>query len=304
MVTPKTEVNIGTLRLKNPVIVASGTFGFAEEFRDIVDINRLGAIITKSITLKPREGNPPPRIVETSSGILNSIGLQNDGIEAFVKDRLPLLKKIKTALVVSIAGGSLDEYKELARRLDKIDIIDAIEINISCPNVKDGLEFSAQPRSTYEVVSSIRKSTGKVLITKLSPNAWDIVEIAKAAEEAGTDSVSLVNTFTGMAVDIETRMPKLRNIVGGLSGPAIKPIALRMVWQVAKKVSIPVIGIGGIMDYKDALEFIIAGAVAVEVGTANFVNPRASVEIIDGIENYMSENNIEDMRGLIGCLKA
>lgn len=303
MVKPDLKVKIGKLELKNPAMTASGTFGFAEEFKEVVDINRLGAIITKSITLKPREGNPPPRIVETSSGILNSIGLQNDGIEEFVKDKLPLLKRIKTAVIVSIAGESLVEYEALTKRLDKIDRIDAIEINISCPNVKGGLEFSAEPRSTFEVVGLARKNTNKTLITKLSPNVKDIGEIAKAAEEAGTDAVSLVNTFSGMAIDIETKMPRLGNVVGGLSGPAIKPIALRMVWEVAKRVKVPVIGIGGIMDYNDALEFIIAGASAVEVGTASFVNPKATIEIIDGIESYMSKNRIKNMKGLIGCLK-
>lgn len=303
MVKPDLKVKIGKLELKNPVMTASGTFGFAEEFKDVVDINRLGAIITKSITLKPREGNPPPRIVETSSGILNSIGLQNDGIEGFVKNRLPLLKRIKTAVIVSIAGERLTEYEELTKRLDKIDRIDAIEINISCPNVKGGLEFSAEPRSTFEVISLARKNTNKTLITKLSPNVKDIGEIAKAAEEAGTDAVSLVNTFSGMAIDIETKMPRLGTVVGGLSGPAIKPMALRMVWEVAKRVKVPVIGIGGIMDYKDALEFIISGASAVEVGTASFVNPKATIEIIDGIESYMSKNKIKHIKELVGCLK-
>ncbi len=303
MVKPDLKVKIGKLELKNPVITASGTFGFGEEFKDVVNINRLGAIITKSITLKPREGNPPPRIVETSSGILNSIGLQNDGIEGFVKNKLPLLKRIKTAVIVSIAGESLVEYAELTKRSDKIDRIDAIEINISCPNVKGGLEFSAEPRSTFEVVNLVRRNTNKTLIAKLSPNVKDIGEIAKAAEEAGTDAVSLVNTFSGMAIDIETKMPRLGNVVGGLSGPAIKPMALRMVWETAKQIRIPVIGIGGIMDYKDALEFIIAGASAIEVGTASFINPKATIEIIDGIESYMSRNKIKNMRELSGCLK-
>ncbi|KPK42287.1 MAG: hypothetical protein AMJ78_02995 [Omnitrophica WOR_2 bacterium SM23_29] len=303
MVKPDLKVRIGRLKLKNPVMAASGTFGFGEEFKDFVNINKLGAIITKSITLKPREGNPPPRIVETASGILNSIGLQNDGIENFLKEKVPLLRKAKTVIVVSIAGESFNEYKELTRRLDKIDMVDAIEINISCPNVKGGLEFAVEPNSTFDVVTLVRRNTGKVLITKLSPNVKDMGEIAKAAEEAGTDSVSLVNTFTGIAVDIQTKTSKLGNVVGGLSGPAIKPIALRMVWEVTRQVKIPVIGMGGVMDYKDALEFIIAGASAVQVGTASFVNPKATIEIIDGIERYMSKNKIKDMKGLIGCLR-
>ncbi len=303
MVKPDLKVRIGKLELKNPVMAASGTFGSGEEFKDFVNINKLGAIITKSITLNQREGNPPPRIVETSSGILNSIGLQNDGIEGFIKNNLPFLRRVKTVVIVSIAGQSFNEYKELVRRLDKIERIDAIEINISCPNVRGGLEFAVEPSSTFEVVSLTRKNTRKTLITKLSPNVKDIGEIAKAAEEAGTDSVSLVNTFTGMAIDIETKAPKLGNLVGGLSGPAIKPIALHMVWEVARQVKIPVIGMGGIMNYKDALEFIIAGASAVQIGTANFVNPKAMIEIINGIEKYMNANKIKNMKELIGCLK-
>ncbi|MFH1778915.1 MAG: dihydroorotate dehydrogenase [Candidatus Omnitrophota bacterium] len=303
MVKADLKVRIGKLELKNPVMAASGTFGSGEEFKDFVNINKLGAIITKSITLNQREGNPPPRIVETSSGILNSIGLQNDGIEGFIKNNLPFLRRVKTVVIVSIAGQSFNEYKELARRLDKIERIDGVEINISCPNVRGGLEFAVEPSSTFEVVSLTRKNTRKTLIAKLSPNVKDIGEIAKAAEEAGADSVSLINTFTGMAVDIETKAPKLGNLVGGLSGPAIKPIALHMVWEVARQVKIPVIGIGGIMNYKDALEFIIVGASAIQVGTANFVNPKATIEIIDGIENYMGKNRIKNIKELVGCLK-
>jgi len=303
MVKQDLKVKIGKLELKNPVIAASGTYGFGEEFKDFVDISKLGAIITKTITLNPSEGNPPPRIVETSSGILNSIGLQNDGLEGFLKDKLPILRKAKTVIILSIAGESPGEYGKLVKRLDKIDKIDGIEINISCPNVKGGLDFSAEPSSTFDVVNSTRRNTSKTLITKLSPNVKDISEIAKAAEAAGSDSVSLVNTFTGMAIDIETKTPKLGNVVGGLSGPAIKPIALRMVWEVSRKIKIPVIGVGGIMDYTDALEFIIAGASAVQIGTANFVNPKTTIEILNGIEKYMRKNKIKNMRGLIGCLK-
>ncbi|KPK38448.1 MAG: hypothetical protein AMJ78_10000 [Omnitrophica WOR_2 bacterium SM23_29] len=303
MVKQDLKVKIGKLELKNPVIAASGTYGFGEEFKDFVDISKLGAIITKTITLNPSEGNPPPRIVETSSGILNSIGLQNDGLEGFLKDKLPILRKAKTVIILSIAGESPGEYGKLVKRLDKIDKIDGIEINISCPNVKGGLDFSAEPSSTFDVVNLTRRNTSKTLITKLSPNVKDISEIAKAAEAAGSDSVSLVNTFTGMAIDIETKTPKLGNVVGGLSGPAIKPIALRMVWEVSRKIKIPVIGVGGIMDYTDALEFIIAGASAVQIGTANFVNPKTTIEILNGIEKYMRKNKIKNMRGLIGCLK-
>ena len=303
MVKLNLKVKIGSLELKNPVMVASGTFGSGEEYGNLVDLNKLGAIVTKSITLRPRKGNPPPRLVETPSGILNSIGLQNDGIETFIKDKIPFLNKVKTAVIVSIAAHSINDYAEIAGRLNKIKRVDALEINISCPNVRGGLEFSKEPDSASAVVAAVKNRTSKPIITKLSPNVKDISEIAMAVQEAGSDAVSLVNTFTGMAVDIETKMPVLGNVVGGLSGPAIKPIALHMVWETARRVRIPVIGIGGIMDYRDALEFIIAGASAVQIGTANFVNPKAAVEIIAGIEGYMRRNKIANMKELIGCLK-
>ncbi|MFA5335417.1 MAG: dihydroorotate dehydrogenase [Candidatus Omnitrophota bacterium] len=304
MVKPDLKVRIGALELKNPVTMASGTFGSSgEEYKGLIDINRLGAIVTKSITLKAREGNPPPRLVETSSGMLNSIGIQNDGVDSFIKDKLPFLEKLRTAVIVSIAGHCVEDYVRLAAKLDKVKRVDAIEINISCPNVRGGLEFSKEPDSAAGVVEAVRKSTRKPVITKLSPNVKDISEIALAAQKAGTDAVSLVNTFTGMAIDIDSRMPVLGNVVGGLSGPAIKPIALRMVWETSKKVKVPIIGIGGIMDYKDALEFIIAGASAVQVGTANFVNPSAAIEIIDGIEKYMRGKKIKKIKELTGCLK-
>lgn len=303
MVRPNLKIKIGGLELKNPVTVASGTFGSGEEYKDLIDLNKIGAIVTKSITLKPRQGNPPPRVVETPSGILNSIGLQNDGIDAFIEDKLPFLDKIKTVVIVSIAAHSVEDYAGIARRLDKIKRVDAIEINISCPNVKGGLEFSREANSAAAVVGKVRAASKKPLITKLSPNVKDITEIAMAAEEAGSDAVSLVNTFTGMAVDVETRRPALGNIVGGLSGPAIRPIALRMVWETARKVRIPVIGMGGIMDYEDALGFIMAGAAAVQVGTANFVNPKAAVEIIGGIERYMRQEKIKNIKDLTGCLR-
>ena len=303
MVKPNLKVKIGGLELKNPVTVASGTFGSGEEYKKLVDLNKLGAIVTKSVTLKPREGNPPPRVVETPSGMLNSIGLQNDGIDAFIKDKIPFLNKVKTAVIVSIAAHRIEDYAAIARKLDKIKGVDAIEINISCPNVKGGLEFAREPDSAAAVVRAVRAVSKKPLITKLSPNVKDITEIAMAAEEAGSDAVSLVNTFTGMAIDIGAKRPILGNIVGGLSGPAIKPIALRMVWETAKKVKIPVIGMGGIMDHEDALEFIIAGASAIQVGTANFVNPGAAVEIIGGIERYMRQEKIKNIKELTGCLK-
>ncbi|MFA5147734.1 MAG: dihydroorotate dehydrogenase [Candidatus Omnitrophota bacterium] len=304
MVKPDLKVRIGTLELKNPVTMASGTFGSSgEEYKSLIDLSRLGAIVTKSITLRAREGNPPPRLVETPSGMLNSIGIQNDGVDSFIKDKLPSLGKLRTAVIVSIAGHCVEDYAALAAKLDKVKRVDALEINISCPNVKGGLEFSREPGSASGVVAAVRRSTGKPIITKLSPNVKDICEVALAAQEAGTDAVSLVNTFTGMAIDIDSRMPVLGNVVGGLSGPAIKPIALRMVWETSRKVRIPVIGIGGIMDYKDALEFIIAGASAVQVGTATFVNPAAAMEIIGGIEKYVRGKKIKNIRELTGCLK-
>lgn len=315
-------VKIGKIHLKNPVMTASGTFGCGEEYAEFFDLNRLGGIITKTITLNGGAGNPPPRIVETPSGILNSIGLQNDGVEAFVREKSLFLRKLKTSVIVSIAGHSAHDYGELARRLDGLNFISGLEINVSCPNVQGGLEFSAKPASLFKVVSEVRNNTEKTLIAKLSPNAGDITEVAKAAEDAGADAVSLVNTFKGMAVDIEkqlearrlkiegralspsSQLPTPRHyFLGGLSGPAIKPIALRMVWEVFNKVKIPVIGIGGIISYKDALEFIIAGAGAVQIGTANFLNPNSPVEIITGIEEYARRNNIKDIKELIGCLK-
>ena len=303
MVKTNLEVNIGKLRLKNPVIAASGTFGYAEEYKDLVDINKIGAIITKSITLKPRKGNPPPRVIETPQGMLNAIGLQNEGVENFIAEKLLVLKKLKTAKIVSIAGEAIEEFGLLAQRLDKIEDIDAIEVNISCPNIKYGERlFSQEPQATYDVTKKVREATGKVIIVKLSPNVTDIAEIAKAAENAGADAISAVNTFTAMAVDIKTKKPLLANITGGLSGPAIKPIALRMVREIVKKVNIPVIGMGGIMNADDAIEFLLCGAKAVEIGTANFVNPKATVETIKGIENYLKNNKISDINKIIGAI--
>ncbi|MDP8229512.1 MAG: dihydroorotate dehydrogenase [Candidatus Gorgyraea atricola] len=307
------EIKIGKLKLKNPVMVASGTFGYAKEFEELVDLKKLGAIVTKTITLKPRDGNPMPRVCETASGMLNAIGLQNEGVENFIDEKLPYLAKIGVPIIVSISG----DFVKLAKRLDKEEAVDGIELNISCPNVKGqgtpcenqrfrtgqardpireskisygagkGQGLVAQcPESTYDVVKSVRKVTDKTLITKLSPNVTDIVEIAKAACKGGTDAVSLVNTFLAMAIDIETEKPKLGNITGGLSGPAIKPIALRMVWEVAKNINKPVIGMGGIMTSEDAIEFLLAGAKAVQIGTANFVDPSVCEKIIKGIEAW------------------
>lgn len=298
------SVKIGKLKLKNPVMAASGTFG--PEYGGLTDINSLSAYITKTITLEPRRGNPPPRVAETASGMLNSIGLENKGVEDFIKNKLPLLKKIRAPIIVSIAGEYDSELKELARRLDKIKRVEALEINLSCPNIKHGNRqgLIAQDKiATYEAVKAVRNTTGLTLIVKLSPNVTDITDIAKAAEKAGADALSLVNTFIGMAVDIETKKPKLGNITGGLSGPAIKPLALKFVRDAYKCVKIPVIGIGGIMDYKDAIEFILCGATAVQVGTANFVNPNTAKEIVKGIKKYLAVNKINDVSQIKGMLK-
>jgi len=301
---PQMRVDIGGIEIKNPVMTASGTFGYASEFEDLVDLNRLGAIVVKGLSLEPSRGNPPPRIVETPCGMLNAIGLENVGLAAFVKEKLPFLRRLDTPIFVNVYGKSTKEYAELAARLEDIDGVSGIEVNISCPNVKSGgMAFGAYPESAAEVVRAIRKQTTKPMMVKLSPNVTDITEIAKNVEAEGADSISLINTITGMAIDIETRRPKIANITGGLSGPAIKPVALRMVWQVVQTVNIPVVGIGGIMTAKDALEFLIAGAVAVQIGTANFINPHATTDVIDGIETFLMERNISDISDIIATLK-
>ncbi len=301
---PDLEVRIaGGLTLKNPVMTASGTFGYAGEFVDLMDLNRLGAIVVKGLSLEPSPGNPPPRIAETPCGMLNAIGLENVGIEAFISNKLPFLKTLSAPVILNIYGKSIEEYAQLAKRIEDVEGIAAIEVNISCPNVKSGgIAFGVDPLSAFEVISAVRKQTLKTLIAKLSPNVTDITLIARSAVDAGADCLSLINTLTGMAIDIETRRPKLANITGGLSGPAIKPVALRMVWQVAGAVSVPIIGIGGIMNASDAIEFLIAGASAVQVGTANFVNPRATMDIIDGIEEFLIRYNIEKISDIIGTL--
>jgi dihydroorotate dehydrogenase (NAD+) catalytic subunit len=285
-------------------MTASGTFGYAREFEGLVDLNRLGAIIVKGLSLQPTKGNPPPRIVETPCGMLNAIGLENVGVEAFKKHKLPFLKTLSPPIFVNIYGTSIEEYAELAGRLEQLKAISGVEINISCPNVKaGGLAFGAEPQSAFKVVKAVREKTTKHLIVKLSPNVTDITVIGRAAEAAGADSLSLINTITGMAIDLETRRPKIANITGGLSGPAIKPVALRMVWQVAQATQIPVIGIGGIMTAEDALEFLIAGAAAVQIGTANFVKPHATTDIIDGIEMFLAQRNIARVADIIGTLQ-
>ena len=301
---PNTRIDIGGLKLKNPVMTASGTFGYGREFADLIDLNRLGAIIVKGLSLEPSKGNPPLRIVETRCGMLNAIGLENVGLEAFVKEKIPFLQKLTTPTLVNIYGKTKEEYAELAARLEDIEAISGIEVNISCPNVKaGGAAFGAYPQTAAEVVKAVRSKTTRLLVVKLSPNVTDVVGIARSVEAAGADSISLINTITGMAIDLETRRPKLANITGGLSGPAIKPIALRMVWQVAQSVKIPVIGVGGIMNAKDALEFLIAGAAAVQIGTANFINPRATLDVIEGIESYLIEKEIPDISDIIGSLE-
>lgn len=296
-------VYIGKLRLKNPVMTASGTFGYGLEYSEFLDLNRLGAVVVKGLSLAPKEGNPPPRIVETTAGMLNAIGLQNIGIENFITKKLPLLKKFDTAIIVNFFGDSVKEYVTAAERLDSAEGVHALEMNISCPNKQAGWSvFGTDPKVTFEVVSSVRKATGLPLIVKLSPNVTDIKIMAKAAEDAGADAISLINTITGMAVDIRTRKPRLANITGGLSGPAIKPIALKMVLEAYKTVAVPIIGMGGIMNETDAIEFLLAGATAVAVGTANFINPRATIDIIEGIETYMKDNNINSVGELTGGL--
>ncbi|MDY6790324.1 MAG: dihydroorotate dehydrogenase [Thermodesulfobacteriota bacterium] len=301
---PDLTTDIGGIELKNPVMTASGTFGYAAEFEALVDLNRLGGIIVKGLSLEPSMGNKPPRIVETACGMLNAIGLENVGIEAFVKEKLPYLKKLTTPVFTNIYGENIGDYARLAARIDELYEIAGIEVNISCPNVKaGGIAFGVVPETAAEVVGAVRKNTSKPLIVKLSPNVTDITQIAKAVEGAGADSLSLVNTITGMSIDIETRRSKLANITGGLSGPAIKPVALRMVWQVVQGVKIPVIGVGGIACAEDALEFLIAGAVAVQVGTANFVNPHATVDIIEGIEGFLIERKIKSIKDIIGTIE-
>jgi len=308
---PDISVKIGKLRLNNPVMVASGTFGYAEEFGEFMDLEKLGAIVTKTITLEPRQGNPMPRTCETPAGMLNSIGLENPGLEGFIKKRLPYLKKPGIPVIVSIAAESdPEEFVIMAKKLDKIKEVAAIELNISCPNVKHGRRLAAgtalisqDAQATGEIVRKTRKATGKTLITKLSPNVVSIAEIALAAQAAGSEAISLINTLTGMSIDVDTRRPKIAMVTAGLSGPAIRPVAVRMVWEVYQKIGIPIIGMGGIMDTRSALEFFVAGATSVSVGTANFINPSVSIEIISGIEKYCRDNKINSIKELTGSLK-
>ncbi len=298
------SVEIGRLRLRNPVMTASGTFGYGEEYGPYVDLSRLGAIVVKGLSLKPRMGNPPPRIVETPCGMLNAVGLQNVGVDAFIRENLPFLTQFDLPVIANIFGESVEEYVKVAEILSQASGVHALEVNISCPNVKKGgIAFGANPDMAADVTRRVKASTDLPVIVKLTPNVTDIAEIAESVETAGADAISLINTITGMSVDIERRVPHLRNITGGLSGPAIKPVALRMVWQVIQRVSVPVIGLGGIMTARDALEFLIVGARAVQVGTAHFIHPHAAIDILKGIEDYLEQHQFDDINQLIGTLK-
>jgi dihydroorotate dehydrogenase (NAD+) catalytic subunit len=301
---PDLRVRIGSLELQNPVMTASGTFGYAREFSNLVNLYRLGGVIVKGISLFPRQGNPPPRIVETSCGMLNAIGLENVGVDRFITEKMPYLQGINTPVVVNILGDSVEEYKQITEKLAVVPGVSAIEVNISCPNVKKGgVAFGSDPEMAATVTRAVSENTDLPIIVKLSPNVTDITQIAQAVEQGGADSISLINTLVGMAIDLKTRRPRLANIFGGLSGPAIKPVALRLVYQVARSVSLPVIGIGGIGSTEDALEFILAGATAIQVGTANFINPKISEEIVEGISAYVVQEKLRSIREVIGALE-
>jgi len=300
---PSLAVEVAGLKLKNPVMPASGTFGYGEEYAPYFDLNHLGAIVTKGLSLGPKAGNPTPRIAETTSGMLNAIGLQNVGIDAFVNAKTPFYSGLDTPVIANFFGNTLEEYGEVAQKLNDVACVDAVELNISCPNVKQGgIVFGTDPAAAAQVVTLVRKALNKPLIVKLTPNVTDITVIARAVEEAGADAISCINTLTGMAIDVKTRKPKIANRTGGLSGPAIRPVAVRMVHQVVQAVQIPVIGIGGIMTAADALEFLIVGARAVQVGTANFIDPQAMLNVIAGLEAFLVEEGLSDINEVIGSL--
>lgn len=300
----KLDVNIGSLRLKNPVMTASGTFGYGLEFADFMPLNELGGIIVKGTTLHPREGNDYPRMAETAQGMLNCVGLQNKGVDYFCKSIYPQIADIDTAMIVNVSGSSIEDYSECAARINELEKIPAIELNISCPNVRQGgMAFGVTAEGAASVVRAVRKSYKKTLIVKLSPNVTDISEIARAVEAEGADSVSLINTLMGMSIDIERRCSRLSIGTGGLSGPAVKPVAVRMVWQVAKAVSIPVIGLGGISSAADAIEFFMVGSSAIEIGTANFLDPAISLKIRDGIDEWLDIHGCQDIHEIIGCVR-
>ena len=297
------SVNIGNLKLSNPVMTASGTFGYGKEFEDFVDLEKIGGIIVKGTTLHRREGNPYPRMAETPMGMLNAVGLQNKGVDYFISEIYPQIKDIRTNMIVNVSGSAIEDYVQTAEKLNALDAIPAIELNISCPNVKQGgMAFGVTAKGASEVVKAVREVYKKTLIVKLSPNVTDITEIARAVEGAGADSVSLINTLLGMAIDAEKRRPVLSTITGGMSGAAVKPIALRMVWQVSKAVNIPVVGLGGIMNWKDAVEFLLAGATAVQIGTANFIDPAITVKVAEGIDDYLNRHGFTSVKDIIGGL--
>lgn len=298
------SVEIGKLKLKNPIMTASGTFGYGEEFADFIDLNRLGGIIVKGTTLHHREGNPYPRMAETPSGMLNAVGLQNKGVDYFIEHIYPRIKDLDTRVIVNVSGSCIDDYVAVCEKLNPLDKVAAVEINISCPNVKQGgMGFGTTCSGAESVTSAVRKAYDGTMIVKLTPNVTDITEIARAVEAAGADAVSLTNTFLGMAIDVERRKPMLSTITGGLSGPCIRPIAVRMVWQVANAVKVPVVGLGGIASGRDAIEFLLAGATAVQIGTANFVDPQVTVKAIDYIEDYLKRHQIASVRELIGGME-
>lgn len=301
---PNLAVNLGGgLVLKNPVVAASGTFGYGEEYAQVLDLNRLGAIAVKGLSLEPRSGNPEPRLIETPAGMLNAIGLANVGLNAFVSQKLPVLRRFDVKVIVNIFGGTIDEFELLAQRLSDAEGVHALEVNVSCPNVKQGgISFGQSPSAVFEVVRAVRNKTHLPTIVKLSPNVTDIAEIAKAAHAGGATAVSLINTVVGMSIDVEARRPKLASWTGGLSGPAIRPIAVRMVWEVSKAVPIPILGMGGITCADDAIEFLLAGASAVAVGTGNWVNPRATINVLDGLNTYLVRHGFNDVRQLVGAI--
>ena len=300
----QTEIKIGQIDLKNPVMTASGTFGYGPEFEDFYDINILGGIVVKGTTGKARQGNPYPRMAETPSGMLNAVGLQNKGVDGFINDIYPKIKHYNTAILVNVSGSTVEEYIEVAEKINALEHIPGIELNISCPNVKEGgMAFGTSCPSAIAVTKAVREVYKKTLVVKLSPNVTDIAEMAKAVEGAGADGVSLINTLLGMAIDAEKRRPILSTVTGGLSGPAVKPVALRMVWQTYKAVKIPIIGLGGIMNATDAIEFMLAGATAIQIGTANFIDPAIGPKVVYGIEDYMERHGISDVTSLIGALQ-
>jgi dihydroorotate dehydrogenase (NAD+) catalytic subunit len=298
---PDLSIDFAGIRLKNPVLTASGTFGYGEEYADFVDLNKLGGVIVKGVSLKPIKGNRLPRIWETPSGMLNAIGLENPGVDVFLDRKLPYLRQFDTAVIVNVFGYSLEEYVAVVERLDGVSGVSGLEVNISCPNVKaGGIMFGTNVKSAFELLSAVRKATKLPVIAKLSPNVTDIAEFARAARDAGCDGLSLINTLLGMAIDVRCRKPRLANCTGGLSGPAIRPVAVRMVWQAAQAVTLPIIGMGGIVTGEDALEFMLAGASAVAVGTANFINPRATLDVIEGMAMIMREQGVDEIRSLVG----